>query len=67
MMQTIDPETHMVVDLRSCSEIDGAAAVDLITNEVVVLERKDDSKDHQKQYDRKTVQFPSGVRVARRR
>jgi hypothetical protein len=39
MIREIDPKTHAVIDLRSCTEIPGAVAVDTDTGEVRTVHR----------------------------
>lgn len=61
MMLQINPKLQMAVDLRDCSEIVGAEAVDLETGEVSVREITYSGEA------RRVVSMPGQIRVVRRR
>jgi hypothetical protein len=61
MMQPIDARAQMVVDLSDCSEIKGADAADLETNQVHVREITYSGEVH------RTIHLPSGIKIVRRR
>jgi hypothetical protein len=63
MMNAINTKTHAVIDLRSCTEIKGAVAVDTDTGEVRTVRKTGQYMD---QLVERTEPFPDGVRVVRR-
>jgi hypothetical protein len=60
MIREIDPKTHAVIDLRSCTEIAGAVAVDTDTGEVRVLRKTYEG------HETTMVRLVHGLRVVRR-
>lgn len=63
MIHDINPKTHAVIDLRSCTEIPGAVWVDTDTCEVHVMHKTGQYMD---QLVKGAECFPNGVRVIRR-
>jgi hypothetical protein len=63
MLREINPKTHAVIDLRSCTEIPGAVAVDTDTGEVRTKRRTGQYMD---ELIIETAWLPDGVRVVRR-
>jgi hypothetical protein len=63
MIREIDPRTHAVVDLRSCTEIPGAVAVDTDTGEVHTVRKTGQYMDELVEG---TEWFPDGAQVVRR-